>query len=178
MHTRLLALLRGINVGGNNIIKMIDLKACFEAMGFANVVTYIQSGNVLFDAEDSDINRLTTTIEQKLSEQFSYASRIVLISQEQLLRIIQTAPEGFGVLPDEYRYDVIFLKSPLTAEEAMLKIKTKEGVDFVIVGDGVVYYSRLISNATQSYMTKMIGTPVYKEMTIRNWNTSTKLSVL
>jgi uncharacterized protein (DUF1697 family) len=178
MKPRHLALLRGINVGGNNIIKMIDLKACFEAMGFTNVVTYIQSGNVLFDSENSDINRLTTTIEQKLSEQFSYASRVVLIPQEKLLRIIQNAPEGFGVLPDEYRYDVIFLKPPVTAEEAMSKIKTKEGVDFVTAGDGVLYFSRLSSQSSQSQMTKMIGTAIYKEMTIRNWNTTTKLSAL
>lgn len=178
MKPRHLALLRGINVGGNNIIKMIDLKACFEAMGFTNVVTYIQSGNVLFDSENSDINRLTTMIEQKLSEQFSYASRVVLIPQEKLLRIIQNAPEGFGVLPDEYRYDVIFLKSPVSAEEAMSKIKTKEGVDFVTAGDGVLYFSRLSSQSSQSQMTKMIGTAIYKEMTIRNWNTTTKLSAL
>jgi len=96
MNTRHLALLRGINVGGNNIIKMADLKACFEEMGFTNVVTYIQSGNVLFDVEDSEINRFTTTIEQKLSEQFSYASRIVLITREKLLGIIQNAPTGFS----------------------------------------------------------------------------------
>jgi len=178
MKTRYLALLRGINVGGNNIIKMADLKACFEKMGFDGVITYIQSGNVLFDSEDSDINHLTTTIEQNLSEQFSYASRIVLIPQEKLLRIIQTAPDGFGVLPDEYRYDVIFLKQPLTAEEALSKIKIKEGVDFVTAGDGVLYFSRLSSQSSQSQMTKMMGTAIYKEMTIRNWNTSTKLSVL
>lgn len=178
MKPRHLALLRGINVGGNNIIKMIDLKACFEAMGFTNVVTYIQSGNVLFDSENSDINRLTTMIEQKLSEQFSYASRVVLIPLEKLLRIIQNAPEGFGVLPDEYRYDVIFLKSPVSAEEAVSKIKTKEGVDYVTAGDGVLYFSRLSSQSSQSQMTKMIGTAIYKEMTIRNWNTTTKLSAL
>ena len=48
------ALLRGINVGGNNLIKMADLKACFEAQGFGNVATYIQSGNVLFTSDDTD----------------------------------------------------------------------------------------------------------------------------
>jgi uncharacterized protein (DUF1697 family) len=49
-----LALLRGINVGGKNIIKMADLKACFESLGFSDVVTYIQSGNVLFKSADKD----------------------------------------------------------------------------------------------------------------------------
>lgn len=56
---RFVALLRGINVGGNNIIKMADLKTCFEEMGFANVVTYIQSGNVLFDSNETDQLKLT-----------------------------------------------------------------------------------------------------------------------
>lgn len=56
-----LALLRGINVGGKNIIKMVDLKASFEEMGFLNVVTYIQSGNVLFQSEDKDKVVLTNT---------------------------------------------------------------------------------------------------------------------
>ena len=107
---------------------------CFEAMGFTNVVTYIQSGNVLFDAEEADTNLLTTAIEQRLSEQFAYASRIVLITQEKLLTIIQHAPDGFGVYPEIYRYDVIFLRPPVSAAEALLKIKTKEGVDFVTAG--------------------------------------------
>lgn len=178
MTIRYIALLRGINVGGNNIIKMADLKACFESMGFGGVITYIQSGNVLFDSEDADMGQLTTTIEQKLSEQFSYASRIVLIPQLKLHKIIQSAPEGFGTLPDEYRYDVIFLKPPLTAEETLLKIKTKEGVDFVSAGNGVLYFSRLSSESSQSQMNKMMGTAIYKEMTIRNWNTTTKLAVL
>jgi uncharacterized protein (DUF1697 family) len=128
--------------------------------------------------EDSEINRFTTTIEQKLSEQFSYASRIVLITREKLLGIIQNAPTGFGVYPDEYRYDVIFLKPPVSAEEALSKIKTKEGVDFVTAGDGVLYFSRLSSLSSQSHMNKMIGTAIYKEMTIRNWNTTTKLATL
>ncbi|NIP26808.1 MAG: DUF1697 domain-containing protein, partial [Phycisphaerae bacterium] len=48
------ALLRGINVGGKNIIKMADLRACFERMGFSDVRTYIQSGNVLFWATETD----------------------------------------------------------------------------------------------------------------------------
>lgn len=178
MPTRLLTLLRGINVGGNNIIKMADLKACFEAMGFTNVVTYIQSGNVLFDAEDADTNLHTSVLEQRLSEQFAYASRIVLITQEKLLRIIQHAPDGFGVYPETYRYDVIFLRPPVSAAEALSKIKTKEGVDFVTAGEGVLYFSRLSSKSLQSHMTKLIGTAIYKEMTIRNWNTTTRLAEL
>jgi len=61
-----LTLLRGINVGGNNIIKMTDLKSCFENMGFTSVSTYIQSGNVIFKSDEKDNTRLTNKIEQVL----------------------------------------------------------------------------------------------------------------
>jgi uncharacterized protein (DUF1697 family) len=172
---RYIALLRGINVGGNHIVKMADLKSCFESMGFGAVVTYIQSGNVLFDSGEVDQNKLTLQIEAALSERFGYNSKVFLVSQLTLIQIVSNAPEGFGNLPDEFRYDVIFLKPPLTAEEAFSKIKSKEDVDFVTFGDGVLYFSRLSSMSSQSQMTKMIGTAVYKEMTIRNWNTTTKL---
>ncbi len=178
MKTRCIALLRGINVGGNNIIKMTDLKTCFEEMGFTNVTTYIQSGNVLFDSQGNNQIQLTQQIEKALSERFDYNSSVVLFSQQDLIQLVNNAPEGFGVSPDEYRYDVIFLKPPLTSEEALSKIKTKEGVDSVTAGDGVLYFSRLSEKSSQSYMSKMIGTAIYKEMTIRNWNTTTKLAKL
>jgi len=175
MHIRHIAFLRGINVGGNNIIKMVDLKACFEEIGFINVVTYIQSGNVLFDINETDQLKLIKKIEKTLSERFGYSSKVVVLSQQTLNLLVNAAPEGFGVYPDEYRYDVIFLKQPLTSEEALSKIKTKEGVDFVTAGNGVLYFSRLSAMSGQSQMTKMIGTAIYKEMTIRNWNTTTRL---
>jgi uncharacterized protein (DUF1697 family) len=178
MKARHLALLRSINVGGKNIIKMVDLKACFEEMGFNNIVTYIQSGNVLFDSTEIEPLKLTQQIENALSKRFDYNSKVVVISQQTLIQLVNNAPKDFGKLSDEYRYDVIFLKPPLTAEGAFSKIKTKEGVDVVTVGDGVLYFSRLSSLSSQSQMTKMIGTAIYKEMTIRNWNTTTKLMEL
>ena len=175
---RFIALLRGINVGGNNIIKMADLKACFVEMGFQNVATYIQSGNVAFDAEVSDVEILTTNIEKGLSSRFHYESVVVVVPQNQVEQIVGNAPEGFGSSPEEYRYDVFFLKSPMTATEAMTYIKAREGVDFVTAGDGVIYFSRLIAKAGQSYMTGILKTALYKHITIRNWNTTTKLTSL
>jgi uncharacterized protein (DUF1697 family) len=170
-----LALFRGINVGGNNIIKMVDLKSSFTNMGFEDVETYIQSGNVLFKYGESDKVALTNKIEKQLSDDFNYNSKIVLITLSQLKAIVEKAPPGFGSAPDEYRYDVIFLKEPLTTVEAMESIKIREGVDNVYPGKNVIYFSRLISRASQSYLSKIITLPVYKKMTIRNWNTTTKL---
>lgn len=175
---RYLTLLRGINVGGNNIIKMADLKLCFESMGFSNVLTYIQSGNVIFSADENDNSKLTNKIEQALSERFKYSSRIVLISHQHLKKVINEAPQSFGANPEMYRYDVLFLKEPLTANELIKKIKTREGVDNVYVGDSVLYFYRLISKASQSHMSKIITLPEYQFITIRNWNTTSKLFAL
>jgi len=173
--TQYLALLRGINVGGNNIIKMVDLKACFESIGFEDVVTYIQSGNVLFKSNELDIAKLTSKVEVALSKRFNYQSKVVIVSQDRLEFIVKNAPIGFGQSPDEHRYDVIFIKEPLTVDEAFKNIKIKEGVDNAFKGSDVLYTSKLISRATQSHLTKLISMPMYQNMTIRNWNTSTKL---
>ncbi len=169
------ALLRGINVGGNNIIRMTDLKACFESLGLQDVSTYIQSGNIIFGTNESGTVKLTNRIESALSKAFNYKSRLVLRSKQQMKAIVSKAPTGFGSKPDTYRYDVIFLKEPLTAARAMKSVSTREGVDEAFAGRGVLYFSRLISKATQSHLTRVISLPVYQEMTIRNWNTTTKL---
>jgi uncharacterized protein (DUF1697 family) len=176
--TQYLALLRGINVGGSNVIKMADLKACFEDMGFTKVATYIQSGNVLFKSAEKDKAKLTKKIEAGLSGRFGYEARLVVVSRQQLKQAVEEAPRGFGKAPDKFRYDVIFLKEPLTSKEAMKSISTKEGVDNAYTGKDVLYFSRLISKATQSHLTRIIGLPVYQSMTIRNWNTTTKLLAL
>jgi uncharacterized protein (DUF1697 family) len=72
----------------------------------------------------------------------------------------------------------VFLKAPLTAETAGKDVPIKEGVDRLWVGTGVLYSSRLISRATQSRFSRIISLPTYKQMTIRNWNTTTKLAEL
>ena len=169
------ALLRGINVGGKNLIKMIDLKLCLEDVGFKDVHTYIQSGNVLFSAAGSDQVKLTKEIEDALSKTFTYESRVVVRSRKQMKDIVTHAPKGFGSDPATYRYDVIFLKEPLSAAKAMKSVATKEGVDQAFAGKGVLYFSRLSSRATQSKLARIITLPMYQSMTIRNWNTTTKL---
>lgn len=169
------ALLRGINVGGNNLIRMPALKDCFEAQGYAGVMTYIQSGNVLFTARAADQERLTRDIEKALSTTFAYESRVVLRSLDQMKAIVEGAPKGFGTRPAAYRYDVIFLKAPLTADEALETMPVNPEVDRVAAGEGVLYYSRLISRATASRMGRIVGTPAYRNMTIRNWNTTCRL---
>lgn len=168
------SLLRGINVGGNNIIKMADLKECFNDMGFASVRTYIQSGNVLFNASEST-RALEGKIEKTLSKKFRYHARAIVLSQRKLESIVQGAPEGFGEEPEKYRYDVVFIRKPLTTAKAMQSVETRDGVDNAYPGQHVLYFKRLVAKATQSRFSKIGSKPEYQQMTIRNWNTTTRL---
>jgi uncharacterized protein (DUF1697 family) len=172
------ALLRGINVGGKNLIKMPALKACFEANGFADVVTYIQSGNVLFATRETRAAALTGRIEAMLGEAFGYDATVVVRSHRQMRAIVDRAPRRFGAEPTMYRYDVIFLKEPLTAKAVMAHVPTNPAVDRAHAGTGVLYFSRLTSRATQSRLNKIISSPIYPSLTIRNWNTTTRLLAL
>ncbi len=169
------ALLRGINVGGKHLIKMPALKACFEAAGFEDVTTYIQSGNVLFGSPETKAPQLAGRIEAILSDEFGYSATVVVRSRRQMRAIVARAPKGFGAEPAMYRYDVIFLKEPLTTKAAIESVPTKPGVDEAHAGSGVLYFSRIISKATQSRLSRIVSSPIYPSVTIRNWNTTTKL---
>jgi len=155
---------------------MPALKACFEASGFEDVVTYIQSGNVLFrPPRRASASTLVRRIEDTLSSTFGSPVSVVLRSHRQMRSVVEEAPERFGSDPAEYRYDVIFLKEPLTASAALERVSTRPGVDAAHAGKDVLYFSRLTSRASQSQLSRIVSTPIYGSLTIRNWNTTTKL---
>lgn len=176
---RYVALLRGINVGGSNLVKMVDLKASFESMGFESVRTYIQSGNVVFTLKTKqNAKALVARIERALTKRFGYAARIVVVSATELSRAVKEAPKGFGKQPSKYRYDVLFVRAPLTAKAALAQIPTNPEVDTAAAGKHAVYFRRSIAKATKSRLSRVVALPIYKDMTIRNWNTTTKLLAL
>ncbi len=171
-----LALLRGINVGGKNLIRMADLREAFEQLGLADVATFIASGNVLFRAPRQKREELAAGIESALSRRFGTDLKVVLVTEAQLKGVVEGAPPGFGA--DTHRCDVIFLRSPLTARRACAVLETREGIDGAWAGKGVVYYSRLAEKASGSRLSKVVALPEYQNMTIRSWSTTTKLLAL
>jgi len=171
-----LALLRGINVGGKNLVKMADLRAAVEEMGFADVATYIQSGNLLFTAPRQKRDELAARIESELSRRFGLEQRVVLLTHAELTGVVEGAPGGFGA--ESHRCDVIFLRKPLTVKGVFGLFETKEGVDSAWPGKGVVYFSRLAARASSSRLSKIVMLPEYKNMTIRSWSTTKKLLAL
>ncbi|HEV2759515.1 MAG TPA: DUF1697 domain-containing protein [Acidimicrobiales bacterium] len=172
--TRYVALLRGINVGGRNKVAMADLRSTFEADGYEAVRTYINSGNVLFEA-GAPPGSLEGDLEAMLKRRFGFPLVVVVRSRLQLRKVVEEAPDGFGAQPDTYHSDVIFLKAPLSSQQAMRIVELREGVDQAWPGTGVLYFARLSERRTRSRMSRIVGTPEYAQMTIRNWATTTKL---
>ncbi|MBX3093613.1 MAG: DUF1697 domain-containing protein [Cryobacterium sp.] len=168
------ALLRGINVGGKNLIRMPDLADAISRAGCTNVSTYIQSGNVLLTTETLSGTQLEEHLERALDERFNLPIRVVTRTRDELARIVTSAPADHG--SPLLRSDVIYLKHPLTVEDALARFpEPREGVDTVTPGPGVIYFSRLDAQASKTRLTRIIGTPDYQYMTIRNWRTTTKL---
>jgi uncharacterized protein (DUF1697 family) len=170
-----IALLRGINVGGNNIIRMAELRECLKSEGFSSVQTYIQSGNVILQSDEHDRDALLNRVQTALRSTFNYQNPIVLIRFDHLEQIISDAPSGFGDDPERFKYDVLYLKPPLTAPEAIDEIPARENVDLAWKGPGVIYYRRNAEHLTKSYLNKLPSKPVYQQMTIRNWRTTNKI---
>lgn len=171
------ALLRGINVGGNRKIPMVDLRAALEVADFDDVRTYIQSGNVLLRSTGQRAT-IEGDVERVIEEQFGFAVTVVVRSHRQLRSVVAKAPAGFGEEPDRYHSDAIFLKAPLTPARAMQVFDPRAGVDEVTPGTGVIYSQRVSAQRTKSRLNKIVATPEYQLMTIRSWTTTTKLLAL
>ena len=171
---RYVALLRGINVGGRNPVAMADLRAAFETEGYDAVSTYIQSGNVLFES-DTPPSSLENEVEAMLERRLGFPLVVVVRSHRQFQTIVDKAPAGFGTDPDTFHSDVIFLKTGLSSRQAMGVVELREEVDQAWPGSGVLYFARVSARRTQSRMSRIVGTPEYKRLTIRSWATTRKL---
>jgi uncharacterized protein (DUF1697 family) len=171
--TSFVALLRGINVGGKNLIAMSDIATSFRAAGYTNVRTHGQSGNVLFEA-DSAGTELENSIEDMLHERFGIPILVVIRSREELAATVAAAPADHG--SDHLRSDVFFLKLPLTAEAAFADLpELRQGVDSIAIGPGALYFSRVAARATTTRIQRLFAMPMFQQMTVRTWRVTTRL---
>jgi uncharacterized protein (DUF1697 family) len=174
--TRYLVLLRGINVGGKNPVPMARLRELLEELGYSDIATYIASGNVVLRS-DRPAAEIQAQIEEALPRTFRLHSELVavlVLTHAQLQAVIDHKPDGFGAQPDTFHSDVIFLMG-IDAETALTAFDPRAGVDTVWPGKGVIYSQRLSAERTKSRLNKVMSSPLYKSMTIRNWATTTAL---
>ena len=168
------ALIRGINVGGKNIVPMAALRVALTEAGLGDVRTYIQSGNVLFSTKKST-EAANNLVERVLADGFGVTTVVVTVPAAMFRDVVDQAPKGFGE-GDHRRWDVIFLRPSLPVAKALEVVRTREGVDEVDHGKHAIYFSRLEAQASRTRLTAIVGTPAYKDMTIRNWRTTARLS--
>lgn len=176
--TTYIALLRGINVGGKNIIKMADLKRVFEEIGLCEVQTYIQSGNVLFKSNEGE-EALRSRIEHELETAFGFSVTVVLRTAGELERIISNCPfseeeisEAEAASEAECLYVSMMTHAPLQEKLEHLNVYRSESEEYRLVGREVfLLFRNSIRNSKLANNLQKLDVPA----TVRNWKTINKL---
>ena len=172
--TVFVALLRGVNVGGKNMISMSSLKKSFEEMGFTGVATYINSGNIIFKSKEADARKLETKIEQMLLRDYELDSKVVVRSLSEMEKLVQSLPRNWEG-DSEWRYNVIFLRHSIDSEEILTEIEIKKDIEKLLYRPGALLWSVQVSEVTRTSWAKLPSRKIYKDMTVRNPNTTRKL---
>ena len=172
------ALLRGINVGGNNVIPMSELSRTFEKMRLASVKTYIQSGNVLFQSDDDDARALEKSIERALTKAHRYEAKVVLRSMKEMDAVIEGMPRGWKRPDEATRYNVLFLRHEIDSESVLDGLAPKKQIEQLSYRPGVLYWSAKASDAARTSMAKLSSHRIYPHVTVRNLNTTRKIHEL
>jgi uncharacterized protein (DUF1697 family) len=172
--TAFVALLRGINVGGKNKVEMPKLKAAFQTMGFEDVLTYINTGNVIFKTAGG-VNNLK--IEKILEKTFGFNIKVILREKKHIDSLCKKIPENW-LNDDSQKTDVLFLSEEFDSKKTLNLIKVNLEVDNLQYLSGSIVWNVKREDYAKSGMKKFIGTEVYKNMTARNVNTVRKLGEL
>jgi uncharacterized protein (DUF1697 family) len=168
------ALLRGVNVGGNNLVSMKALKESFEGLRFKDVATYINSGNILFRSADADPRRLEDRIDRMLLRRHGLSGRTVVRSLPEIARLVKKISATWTPDP-AWRYNVIFLRHAIDSKRVLDGVALEPDLERVVYCPGALLWSARVSALSRTAMLKLVRQPIYKDMTIRNVNTTTKI---
>ena len=172
--TRYIALLRGVNVGGVTITSA-DLRDLVESLGFEGVRTVLASGNVAFDSGRTDAAALKRDLERALGERFGYEAWIVLVTRDDLERVIAAFPFDAD---DDSRQPWVVFASEASALDDLLETagETDPDVDPISRGDGVVYWNPVKGTTVDTPFAKVLAKARFKPTTTnRNLRTLAKL---
>lgn len=161
------ALLRGINVGGKNKINMKELKNSFFSLGFANVLTYINSGNIIFETENKR-EKLSEMIEKVILKDFALNIGVLVKSYDEVKKVVNITPQHW-TNDSQNKCDVIFMW-----EESALSLEPSK-YDEVIEIDKTIVWKVCKKEYNKSGLSLLAKNNEYKSTTIRNINTTRKL---
>ena len=171
------ALLRSVNVGGNNQIQMAKLKATFERLGFAGVRTFIASGNVIFRSGETDAARLVEKIQAAIESDFGVKIKVALRDLKAMGKLVKAIPPAW-VNDKQMRCDVMFLWKEIDSRSVLKELPINPALEDVKYVPGAVLWRIDRDKVTRSRMSRIIGTKLYQQITVRNLNTVRKLYAL
>jgi uncharacterized protein (DUF1697 family) len=178
--TTYVALLRGINVGGNNRVSMPDLRRVVGSLGYDDVVTYINSGNVVFSAGERDVDEAkhAGAIEAAVREELGVSCAVLVRSASEFAEVADANP--FAAEPDPKKVHAVFLPAPWddathaevrVARERAAEKGSRDEVELV----GRVAYLWTPDGYGRSVLAPLLARRATKDGTARNWATVTKL---
>jgi uncharacterized protein (DUF1697 family) len=172
--TALICLLRGVNVGGHNMIKMDALRTLCESLGHRNVQTYVQSGNVVFQTDERDSAKMAAKIESAIEKKHGFRPDVVLRTAGEMRSVVAKNPFAKRKGIEPAKLAVMFLASEPVAEiqDAVRKIKPDVEELFMIGRELYIYFP---SGQGRSKLVPVLAKVLKDSGTARNWNTVMKL---
>jgi uncharacterized protein (DUF1697 family) len=171
------AFLRGINVGGKAIVSMAAIKEALVDPGLSDVRTYINSGNVIFSTRATATQKLAARIEKTLEEHIGMPIKLLVMDHQALKKLVDAIPRSW-VDDKTMRTYVLLLWKELDDRKILEWLPVRPGVDNVRYAPGAVIWQVDRKDIARSHMNRIIGTPYYKQITIRSANTMRKLNEL
>jgi uncharacterized protein (DUF1697 family) len=177
---KFVALLRGINVGGNHRVPKAELQAALEDLGFHDVVIYINSGNAVFT---SDYEPSASDVQAALEAHFGFSIPTLVLSGEKIRAIAAAIPPSWtndAPKPDKsgQKSDVLYLFDDINTPDIIEKLRHKPEIETMMYVDGAVLANVSRINQSKYSLLRVIGTPLYQQMTVRNITTAKKLAEL
>lgn len=173
-----IAFLRGINISGKNKIPMAELKTAFEAEGFENIKTYLNSGNVLFSSEINDTEVLSKKIELMINDVFGFRIPVFTIEQKELEDIICHAPNWWGDDNKEIYDNLIFIIPPANYKEVFCEIgEPKKDLERIENYKQAIFWSFSRKDYQKTnWWSKTASAKISNKITIRTANTIRKIA--
>jgi uncharacterized protein (DUF1697 family) len=168
--TKYVAFLRAINVGGNTIIKMADLKQMFDSFGLKNVQTYIQSGNVIFESEEN-AEALEKRIEPELEKASGFRIKLFVRTMRELQSLVSKSP--FTATGEEIAYVAFLDQKPAKKQSQALLSFTSAADDFKVKGREIYILRR--DREKSVFSPNFIEKTLKLSTTTRNMTTLTKI---
>jgi len=169
-----IALLRGINVGGNNKVEMKKLKALFESFGCTGVSTYINSGNVFFESAET-MENLLKKAETGLKNEFGFDIPLLIKTEQEIKKIADAIPETWQN-DSEQKTDVAYLFNEIDSAETVNILPVKKEFINIKYVKGAIIWNVNRKNINKSQLTRIISHKLYQSMTVRNVNTARYLA--